>query len=141
MTSPALHRGRETGAFGPQEVPVKWMAFVAVGTLTGGLVFSITALVFQKSDLAIGFSLGALLSILNFYGLKTLTEKLLKQGEKGRQAFWLWNLLRWLFFAIICWLFVSVSPVCLLGAVVSYLWFLLALAWAGLKWAAASKTS
>jgi hypothetical protein len=139
MTSPALHR--EKAFTGPTEIPARWMSFIAVGTLTGGAVFSIAALFLSKNDLAIGLSVGALLSTFNFYGLKALTDKVLKQGEKGRQTFWFWNLLRWVLFAFICWLLVWVSPVCLLGAVVSYLWFLLVLGWAGLKWASNFKTS
>src|SRR5579872_3358372 len=100
MTSPALHRGKEKPFAGPAEVPARWMSFIAVGTLTGGSVSSIAALFLSKNDLAIGLSLGALLSTINFYGLKALTDKVMKQGEKGRLVFWFWNLLRWVFFGL-----------------------------------------
>jgi len=141
MTSPALHRSRERPARDPAEIQRRWMSFIGVGTLTGGLVLSLAALLLQKIDLTIGLSLGAIFAYLNFNGLKNLTEKVVKQAEKGQSVFWFWNLVRWVLFALVSGIFIWVSPACLLGAVVSYMLSLLVLGWAGYRWATQSKTS
>jgi len=141
MTSPALHRFREKPPLERGEDQRRWMSFIGVGTLTGGLVLSLAALLFQKNDLAFGLSLGAIFSYLNFNGLKALTDRVLKHAEKGQSSFWLWNLSRWVLFALVCAFFIWVSPGCLLGAVVSYVWSLLVLSWASFRWAKLSKTS
>ena len=129
MTSPALHRAREGGSANSAGDQNRLMSFVAVRTLTIGAVLSVAALFFQKNDLAIGLSLGALLSMLNFRGLKALTDDLVLRGEKGRNIFWFWNSLRWVLFALICGFFAKISPVSLMGAVVSYLLSLAVLGW------------
>lgn len=141
MTSPALHRFREKAPLETGEAQRRWMSFIGVGTLTGGLVLSLAALLFRKYDLTFGLSLGAVFSYLNFNGLKALTDRVLKQAEKGQSSFWFWNLVRWVLFALVCGFFIWVSPGCLLGAVVSYIWSLLALGWVGYRWATLSKTS
>jgi len=141
MTSPALQRLREKPVPDPAQVQRRWMSFIGVGTLTGGLVLSLAALLVQKNDLAIGLSLGAIFAYLNFSGLRTLTEKVLKEAEKGQSIFWFWNMVRWVLFALVCGSFIWISPGCLLGAVVSYILSLLVLGWAGYRWATRSKTS
>jgi hypothetical protein len=141
MTSPALHRFREKTPERSGDDQRRWMSFIGVGTLTGGLILSLVAFFFQKYDLVFGLSLGAFFSYLNFNSLKALTDKVLKQPEKGQGYFWFWNLLRWVLFAFVCGFFIWVSPGCLLGAVVSYIWSLLVLGWAGYRWATRTKTS
>ena len=109
---------------GDKQEWVGWAAWAA----GGGFLASLTAHYFHQKDLAIGLGWGSVFNVLNFYSLKILTEKVLTRGEvEGQKFFWLWTPVRWVFLALACWLFLSVSPLCLAGAGASYFWFLVVL--------------
>jgi hypothetical protein len=123
MTPPAVNRSKAK----PLPVPApmaRWMLFVVMLNLSGGVSGALIAFFLQKKDLAFGFFVGSLLSTLNLYALQSLTGKVLALGEGGRKWFWVWNVLRWILLAAACRLLLSISPACLLAAVGSYVWFL-----------------
>jgi len=121
---------------------LRWIITVVALTLGGSVGGALTALAFGKKDLALGLFLGGILSTLNFYGLKRLTEKVLRlEEQKARAMFWLLTGSRWVLFALACWGLLKISPFCLLGAMASYLWFLLVLGWVGWRSAFPAKLS
>jgi hypothetical protein len=104
----------------------------ALVTLVGGMLFSLAALLFHRGTLALGLFLGALLSVVYLFSLRNFSDKVLQAaGEKKQSAFWMRQAVRWLLFAIICWALAKISSLCLLGAVLSFTWFIAALAWVG----------
>jgi hypothetical protein len=104
----------------------------AVGTLAGGILFSLAALLFHRGTLALGLILGALLSVIYLLSLRRFSDKVLQAaGEKKKKAFWMHQALRWFLFAFVCWVLAKVSSLCLLGAVLSFTWFIAVLAWVG----------
>ena len=101
-----------------------------------------TAFVLGKKELSLGLFLGGILSTLNFYGLKRLTEKVLKlEEQKAKAMFWFLTASRWCLFILACWGLLMISPSCLLGAFISYFWFLLVLGWVGWRSASPAKPS
>jgi len=63
-----------------------------------------------------------------------MVSRVLAAGQtQGPGLFRIYHLIRWVLFALIIWALLTVSVFCLLGALVSYTWFLLVLVWAGLK--------
>ena len=120
-----LKSGGPSGAF---------LVRVCLGSLVGSLVLATITygtgyLYFSK-----GLFLGALLSPLHLLGLKSMVSRVLSAGQsRGPGLFRIYHLIRWVLFAFIIWALLMVSVFCLLGALVSYTWFLLVLAWAGLK--------
>ncbi len=118
----------------------RWTLSVLLGTLAGGLPAALAAFLAHRKDLALGLLAGCLLSSLNLYALKVLAERILEAGPRGRKTFWLWNMARWALAAVACWLLLSVSPTCLLGAGIGYVWSLIVLGWAGWKSAGSKKS-
>ena len=114
-----------------------WAAFllqVCLGSLGGGLLFAVAAFGLGYNDFSKGLFLGALLSPLHLLGLKSMTGRILNAGQaQGPALFRIYHLLRWFLFAFVIWALLTVSVFCLLGALVSYTWFLLVLAWIGIK--------
>jgi hypothetical protein len=109
-----------------------FMFKTAVGTLAGGILFSLLASLFHRGSLALGLFLGALLSVVYLMSLRRFSAKVLQAaGEKKNSTFWMHQALRWLLFALICWILARVSSLCLLGAVLSFTWFIAVLAWVG----------
>jgi hypothetical protein len=108
---------------------------VCLGSLVGGLLFATAAYgAAGYNDFSKGLFLGALLSPLHFLGLKGMTNRILNAGQmRGPGLFRIYHFLRWLMFAFVIWALLSISVFCLLGALVNYSWFLLVLAWAGMK--------
>jgi hypothetical protein len=107
---------------------------VCLVSLGGGLLFAVAAYGTGYNDFSKGLFLGALLSPLHFLALKSMTSRILDAGQvRGPGLFRIYHLLRWLIFAFVIWALLSISVFCLLGALVNYTWFLLALAWAGMK--------
>ena len=107
---------------------------VCLGSLVGSLVLAAMAYGTGYLDFSKGLFLGALLSPLHLLGLKSMVDRVLAAGQaKGPGLFRIYHLIRWVLFAFIIWALLTVSVFCLLGALVSYTWFLLVLAWAGLK--------
>lgn len=139
MTRPHLYRGRENPA--SPLTSLSWFSAVLTGTLAGGWVAALICFFDRKNDLALGLFLGSFFSVLNFLGLRVLSAKILESGDLGRKSFWLWNVVRWFLSALVCWLLLRKSPACLLGALGSYLWFLLVLAWVGWRSTSLSSTS
>jgi hypothetical protein len=135
MTSPALHRGKEKPIPQPRSSG-GWMARAGLGTILGGILMAFTAFFASKKDLALGFWAGSFFWVFSFYALNVLTHRVLKTPERGLGLFWFWNIIRIALIALICWLFLQVSPACLMGALGSYLWFILVLGW--VHWRAAS---
>ena len=112
---------------------------VSLGSLVGGLLFSLAAYLASFHDFSKGLFIGALLSPLHLLGLKSMVGRVLAAGEaRGPGLFRIFHILRWLLFAFIIWVLLTLSVYCLLGALASYTWFLLVLAWAGLRDAASS---
>lgn len=104
----------------------------ALGTLAGGLLFALLAFYFQKGYLGMGLLLGVFLSVLYLLSLKNFSAKVLESGnQKNRKTFWMRQALRWLVFALVCWILLRVSNLCLVGAVLSFTWFIAVLAWVG----------
>jgi len=113
---------------------------VNVGSLVGGLLFAAGAYGLGYLEFSKGLFLGALLAPLHLLGLKSMVGHILTAGRaRGQSLFRIFHILRWFLFALIIWALLSVSVFCLLGALVSYTWFLLVLAWAGLKGAMPEK--
>ena len=127
----------------PSPIPnLHWIALVAASTMGGSIVGAAIALVLGKKELSLGLFLGGILSTLNFYSLKRLTEKVLKlEEQKAKAMFWFLTAARWLLFVLACWGLLKISPFCLLGAVAGYLWFLLVLGWVGWRSVASVKPS
>jgi hypothetical protein len=113
------------------------MAFlfrISLGSLAGGLLFSLAAYLAGFHDFSKGLFIGALLSPLHLLGLKSMVGRVLAAGQvRGPGLFRIFHILRWLLFAFVVWGLLTISVYCLLGALASYTWFLLVLAWAGLR--------
>ena len=101
--------------------------------LGGGLLISFVMFLWGLRDLALGFFLGTLASVFNFWGLESLARKIFEgDWRKGIAFFWFFNLTRWALFILVCWLFWKVSPGCFLGGCLGYFWclaVLLIIAW------------
>jgi hypothetical protein len=123
------------------ELQVRWISTVLIGTFLGGLLLALAACGFQKSDLALGFFWGGMLSSANFYALNILTTRVLGTGQRGQRGFWIWNLFRLGILAVVYWFLLRVSMFCLLGALGSYFWFLAVLGWMGWRTATSPKIS
>lgn len=107
---------------------------VSLGSFGGGVLFAILAYGLGYNDFSKGLFLGALLSPLHLLGLKNMTKRILNAGQvRGPGLFRIYHILRWLLFAFVVWALLTISVFCLLGALVSYTWFLLVLAWVGIK--------
>jgi hypothetical protein len=91
----------------------------------GGVFISLALFLLGFKDLALGFFLGCFASVFNFWGLESLTRKIFEgDWRKGIGFFWFFNLARWVFFLLVCWLFWKVSPSCFLGGCLGYFWCL-----------------
>lgn len=107
---------------------------VCLGSLGGGLLFAAAAYAGGYNDFSKGLFLGSLLSPLHLLGLRSMTNRILNAGQaRGPGLFRIYHILRWLLFALVGWVLLTISVFCLLGALVSYTWLLLVLAWAGIK--------
>jgi hypothetical protein len=118
-----------------------WLKPVFLIIVAGGLLGAIVAFFLQRRELALGILVGSLLSIINFHLLHSLTDKVVKVGDRGRGIFWFWTLIRWAVAAILCWGLLKISYICLLGALGGYFWALLVLGWMGFREAKASAVS
>jgi len=134
MTSSMLYRNRDKTPVDPGDSHI-WLKKTTVLVLVGGLVGAAVVFFIHQKDLALGFFLGSVLSILYFRSLRDLSGKILKAGDRGRKIFWAWTILRWALAALVCWGLVLISPSCLLGSLGGYLWALGVLVWNG--WRAA----
>jgi hypothetical protein len=93
--------------------------------LGGGIFISLAMFFGGFKDLALGFFLGCLASVFNFWGLESLTQKIFESDwRKGIAFFWFFNLARWALFILVCWLFWKVSSGCFLGGCLGYFWCL-----------------
>jgi hypothetical protein len=105
-----------------------------LGGLAGGLVLAALAFHLEHTEIAKGLFLGAILSPIHLLGLNRMTARVLNAGEaKGPGLFRVYYLLRWGSFLLVLGILLAISVECLLGALVSYTWFLLVLAWAGVR--------
>ncbi|HXL72740.1 MAG TPA: hypothetical protein VN963_03860 [bacterium] len=122
---PKFNSGGPSGAF---------LLRVCLGSLVGGFLFAAGAYGAGFPEFSKGLFLGSLLSPLHLLGLQSMTSRILNAGQaRGPGLFRIYHLLRWLLFAFVIWALLTISVYCLLGALVSYTWFLLVLAWAGIK--------
>ena len=125
---PKLKSGGPSGSF---------LLRVCLVSLGGGLLFALSAYLTGYPNFAKGLLLGALLAPLHLLGLKSMVGRILAAGQaQGPGLFRIYHILRWFLFVLIAGGLLTLSVFCLLGALVSYTWFLLVLAWAGLKAAA-----
>ena len=131
MTSPALRTFKEKNT--PSNPNHRWILNVVLATFSGAVTASATAFFLQKRDLALGFLCGGVFSTFSFLSLRIMTRRVLEAGAGGPKRFWVWNLLRWMVIAVLCWFLLSVSSACLLGALGVYFWFLVVLGWTGWK--------
>jgi hypothetical protein len=116
---------------GPSEA---FLLRINLGSLAGGFLFAATAYGLGYLEFSKGLFLGALLSPLHLLGLKSMVGSILTAGRgRGQSLFRIFHIFRWFLFALIIWALLLVSVFCLLGALVSYTWFLLVLTWAGFK--------
>ncbi len=130
----SFYQGKKESASVPSRRSVPWMFQVARWTLLGGIAMALLAIFLGQKGWALGLFVGGVLSILNFFGLKSLVEKnLTPESPAGQKHFWLWNACRWVLCVLACWLLLRFSITSLLGALASYLWFLLVLTWVGWK--------
>jgi hypothetical protein len=89
---------------------------------------------FGQDFLSSGLLAGSAIALGNFLGLKTLTQRTFDPARpNGGRKFWLGNALRWALLGLACWILLRVSGLCLLGALLAYLWFLAVLTWVGVK--------
>jgi len=108
--------------------------------LAGGLALSAIAYATGHPHLGKGLLLGSFLSPLQLLTLQSLTNKVVKAGPaKGLGVFRFYNLFRWAYFVLVCWILLQVSVSCLLGGLLSYTWFLLVLGWVGFRTALPKK--
>jgi hypothetical protein len=114
-----------------------FLLMVCLGSLAGGFLFASVAYRIGYHNFAKGLFLGSLLSPLHLWGLQNMTRHILSAGQaRGQGLFRIYHVFRWFLFVLIAGVLLTLSVFCLLGALVSYTWFLLVLAWAGLKAAA-----
>ena len=138
MTSQPHYRGK----ISPAPSRPLWLQWVPAAAVLGGVGGALVAVFLHHRELALGLVWGSVLTVLNFYSLKILTEKLASWEMAGnRRRFWLWNLFRWVCLALGCWVLFSVSPVCLGGAFLSYLWLLIVLSIAGVTFSKPQKAT
>ncbi len=108
--------------------------------LAGAAALAVAAIYKGYPEVAKGLFLGGLLSPLHLLGLRAVTTRVLNAGEaKGLGLFRVYYLLRWGSFLLIMGILLTISVECLLGALASYTWFLLALGWTGLRAAVPEK--
>jgi len=114
----------------PQPNLKRLFLVTALGTLGGALLLALGAWGLGKRDLALGFLIGGFLAPLNLFALGRFTGKALTQGATGLEGRFF---LKWVLFALVGFLLLRVSLSCLLGALLSYTWFLALLAWRGIQ--------
>jgi hypothetical protein len=138
---PVLYRRGKTLFLPSSESVTNHLAFrVVLGTMIGGILAALVSFESQQKDLSLGLFFGCLVVSLNFLGLNSLTQRVLKAGgAKGQKLFGVWNIVRWMGFALAFWWLLSVSRRCLLGALVGYFWFLIVLTWTSLRLASSKK--
>lgn len=117
------------------DLPFQLVRSVSSRTVLGcSLLAVLVYFLFKKTDLSLGLFLGGVLSCLNLFSLRWIADQILQSGTgRGGGAVWIWNLVRWFFWAFTCWCLVQISANCLLGALAGYFWFLFVLSWVGKK--------
>jgi hypothetical protein len=128
------------GLLKPEGGAGNFLLMVCWRSFAGGFLFAAAVYIAGYKDFSKGIFLGALLSPLYLLGLKSMTGRVLAAGRTlGPGLFRVYHILRWFLFAFIIWILLSVSVFCLLGALISFTWFLLTLAWTGLRGAMPEK--
>jgi Ca2+/Na+ antiporter len=120
----------------PPAVPSAPLPFKAIilTTLCGGLVSAFAALFLGRKDWALGATVGAILASVGLLGLKSALRRMLTPGSAGTKGmFMVQSYIRWFLALVVMFFLLKVSPACLIGALLSYLWFLGVLAVFGLK--------
>jgi len=106
-------------------------------TAVAGLAMALVALLFKRWDFSIGAVVGALVSCAGLLHMKSTLRKMLTQQEtKTPTSFYFSSAIRLVVWAVVLFLLVKISLMCLLGAVASYVAFMSSLAFNGLKRAA-----
>jgi len=115
------------------EIPAKpLMVQVCLGTLAGGGLMAVLARLLGFHMLSWGLLLGAFLAPLNLLTLSSMARRFLQADVNKRNiVLWTSNLIRWGSIALAVWVLIQISVYCLLGALLSYTWYLMVLAWAG----------
>lgn len=108
--------------------------------LVGSLILAMVAYHWGYREVSKGLFLGGLLSPLHLLGLRAVATRVLNAGEaRGPGLFRVYYLLRWGSFLAVLGILLAISLPCLLGALASYTWFLLALGWTGIRAAVPEK--
>jgi Ca2+/Na+ antiporter len=112
-------------------MPFQRIMFQTMGV---GLAMALVALLFKHWDFSIGAVVGALVSCAGLLHMKSTLRKMLVQQEaKSPAPFLFSSAIRLAVWAVVLFLLVKVSLVCLLGAVASYVAFMGSLAFNGMK--------
>jgi hypothetical protein len=111
-----------------------------LGGLAGGVILAGSAYGSHQPQLSLGLFLGSILSVLQLLSLRSMTHRVLRAGMgQGPGLFRLYHLIRWVLFALVCWVLLQVSVSCLLGGLAAHLWSLLVLGWVGFRTAMPEK--
>ena len=95
---------------------------------------ALVALAWKRWDFSLGAVAGSILACVGLVHLKvTLSKTLAGPGSAAPTGFLVSSTLRWGIWAVILFLLLKVSVVCLLGAAGAYLGHLIVLAWNGLR--------
>jgi hypothetical protein len=110
------------------------MIQVAIWTMGGGIAFGLIAALLGAARFGLGLFLGSVLALFVLYSLKALTSKVVQMpGSMGMWFFHGLNIARWVVLAVVYFMLLKISVFCLLGAVTSYVWFLVVLGVIGVR--------
>ena len=103
-------------------------------TVSGGALVALISVLFGQKNFGLGALAGSLLAGGGLFSLKASLRRVLSStAVQGKRLFFAVQALRWVLWVLALYLLLKVSPTCLLGAVVSYLWFLGVLSVYGLQ--------
>jgi len=106
-----------------------------------GVAMAVAALFWRRWDFSLGALVGALLACAGLLHLKAALRRVLTKPEsKSPGPFLFASVLRWAVWAVVLFLLLKVSVTCLVGAALSYIAFLISLAFHGMRQAAEPKT-
>lgn len=108
---------------------VPWM-------LAGPGFVALAALILHHAQTALGAFLGALLSVLYFRALYSLSGRVDPAVPAARKSFWIGTFFRWALAALAGFILLRISVTCLLSALGAYVWALSVLVVGGSRIAA-----
>jgi hypothetical protein len=109
---------------------------ILIGSFGGGLVLAIGGLLWSHGDFALGAVVGSILACGGLLHMKYALKKSLTNPENGSPApFLVASAIRWVAWAVVLFLLLRVSLACMLGAALSYMVYLVVLAFHGVRYA------